>query len=63
MWTFVAAVCSIMEGDSAKLNGAVSAPNPRTVGCSELDLEQAGLVITYSLYVKPISFQSAACTC
>lgn len=35
--TFEAEICSIIEPNSAKLNGAVSLPNPSTVGCSELE--------------------------
>lgn len=39
---FEAAICSIIEPNCAKLNGAVSLPNPSTVSCSELE-QTAGL--------------------
>lgn len=66
--TLEAAICSIIELNCAKLNGAVSLPNPSTVACSELEtnsraelhLEQAEPVITYSLYVEPSFLQSRA---
>ena len=68
---FEAAICSIIEPNCAKPNGAVSLPNPSTVGCSELEQtaglswiwKQEALVITRSLYVEPSSPQSKVYMC